>query len=64
MKKGSVTDDSVVQEVREARARLYREGGGTIEGYIRAVHEAVKELRVCRNPKKGGRQKAGLKRTP
>jgi hypothetical protein len=41
MKKKSVLDDPVVREVREARASLWREGGGTIEGYIRAVHEIV-----------------------
>lgn len=53
MKRRSVIEDPVVQEVREARAQLWREGGGTIEGYIRAVHEAVKEIR---SPKKRKRQ--------
>ena len=51
MKKRSVIDDPVIQEVREARAKLWREGGGTVEGYIRAVHEAVKHLRVRRKAK-------------
>ena len=52
MKKKSVIDDPVVQEVREARAKLYREGGGTIEGYIRAVHETVKQMRMQRKPRR------------
>ncbi len=41
----SVLDDPVVQEVREARGRLWREGGGTVEGYIRAVHKSVETMR-------------------
>lgn len=31
------SDDPVVQEVREVRARLWEEGGGTIEGLMRVV---------------------------
>ena len=33
--------DPVVQEVREARAKLWNEGGGTIEGFLRVVRERV-----------------------
>ena len=51
----SVLDDPVVREVREARARLWREGGGTIEGYIRAVHETMEGVR----PRPRTRRKKG-----
>ena len=51
----SVLDDPVVREVREARARLWREGGGTIEGYIRAVHETMEGVR----PRTRTRRKKG-----
>jgi len=37
-------DDPVVREVREARAKLWKEGGGTIEGFIAVVHRRAAEL--------------------
>jgi hypothetical protein len=39
------TDDPVIQEVRRARAQLWEEGGGTIEGYMRVVKEKAAKAR-------------------
>lgn len=48
-------DDPVVKEVREARAKLWNEGGGTIEGFLRAVRKRAATRRRC--------AKAGLGRS-
>ena len=44
-------DDPVVREVREARARLWKEGGGTFEGFRRVVAERVGRMKRSK-PKK------------
>jgi hypothetical protein len=38
-------DDPVVREVREARAKLWKEAGGTIEGLMRLARERVARLK-------------------
>ena len=51
--KGNSQDDPVVGEVRAARARLWREGGETMEGLARLVNERVKTLRKGRRITRG-----------
>jgi hypothetical protein len=46
------TDDPVVREVRETRARMCEEAGGTIEGLMRLVHEEVPEKPSPRKPRR------------
>ena len=43
--KSSVLDDPVVREVRQARQKLWREAGGTIEGLLRLLDERVAKRR-------------------
>jgi hypothetical protein len=50
------SDDPVVQEVRRARARLWKEGGGTIEGLMRVVK--LKAARIRRGDKSKGKRAA------
>jgi len=50
-KKDQWPDDPVVREVREARARLWKEGGGTFEGFRRVVAECVGRIKRSK-PKK------------
>ena len=46
MKKNAcIIDDPVVREVREARAKLWKDGGGTIAGFIRVVKERTARKR-------------------
>ena len=44
-KNASIIDDPVVREVREARAKLWKEGGGTVAGFIRVVKERTAHKR-------------------
>ncbi|MCG3130626.1 MAG: hypothetical protein FLDDKLPJ_01392 [Phycisphaerae bacterium] len=39
----SSTDDPVVAEVRAIRAKLWEEGGGTIEGFIELIRRRCAE---------------------
>jgi hypothetical protein len=43
--------DPVVQEVREARAELWKEGGGTIEGFLAVVNRHAATVRKKRPSK-------------
>ena len=51
-------DGPVVREVREARAKLWEEAGGTIEGLMDLVHSRAAELRGARM-KKGDKGNKG-----
>jgi hypothetical protein len=48
MKTKALWDDPVVREVREARAKLWKEAGGTFEGLQRLVAERVAKLTKMR----------------
>ncbi len=50
------SDDPVVQEVRQARAKLWEEGGGTIEGLMRVVKQRVARIRRAAKPKAKGKR--------
>jgi hypothetical protein len=39
-------DSPVVEEVRRARAALWKEGGGTLEGYLALMDQKVAELKA------------------
>ncbi len=39
------SDDPVILEVRRARAKLWEEGGGTIEGLMRVVKRKAARIR-------------------
>jgi hypothetical protein len=52
--KTETVDDPVVQEVREARAKLWKEGGATFEGFLAAVRRHAAAVRKTR-PTKSGR---------
>jgi len=41
-------DDPVVSEVRAIRAKLWKEGGGTIEGFLKLLHREAKTKRIRR----------------
>ncbi len=45
-------DDPVVREVRQARAKLWKEAGGTIEGLMELVHSRAAQLRDKTRAKK------------
>ena len=45
-------DDPVVREVREARAKLWEEAGGTIAGLMRLAKERASQLQKGK-PKRG-----------
>ncbi len=51
-KKDQWPDDPVVREVREARAKLWKEGGGTFEGFRRVVAKHVDRIKRSK-PRKG-----------
>jgi len=56
-KNAFLIDDPVVREVREARAKLWKEGGGTIAGFIRVVKQ-----RTARKRRRGtGARRKGSK---
>ncbi len=55
-KKDGWVEDPVVEEVRAVRADLWREGGGTVAGLIRAIEERKHAPRRTKSPK-------GAKRT-
>ncbi|MBI4581590.1 MAG: hypothetical protein HY718_17970 [Planctomycetes bacterium] len=44
--KNTMLDDPVVREVRAARARLWRAGGGTVAGFMRIVKEVARGERA------------------
>ena len=44
-KKDEWPDDPVVREVREARAKLWKEGGGTFEGFRRVVAKRAARIK-------------------
>ena len=55
-RKERMPQDPVVQEVRQARAELWKEGGGTIESFIRVVEKyasrrPTRRRRVAKNTK-------------
>ena len=41
----SAFDDPVVREVRAAREKLWKEGGGTIQGFRRVVRKRAAKLK-------------------
>lgn len=44
--KNTILDDPVVREVRAARARLWRAGGGTVAGFMQIVKEVARGKRA------------------
>ena len=49
-------DDPVVREVREARARLWKEAGGTFEGLQRLVAERVSKMKRTKSKRRTPRE--------
>ena len=39
-----ILDNPVVQEIRAIRARMWKDGGGTVEGYLKLVQREAKEV--------------------
>jgi hypothetical protein len=54
-KEPSWPDDPVVREVRAARAELWKEAGGTIEGLMRLAKKRAAEIRRSRRVRRGRR---------
>ena len=54
----SVFDDPVVQDVRRARAKLWREGGGTIKGFMRVVHRYTEDISAEQKPVERGKRRS------
>lgn len=52
-RKDAWPDDPVVREVRKARARLWKEAGGNIDGLMELVHRRMARLR--RKKKRSGK---------
>jgi hypothetical protein len=48
-----IIDDLVIREIRAARGRLWKEGGGTFEGFQRVVAERVGRIARSLLGKKG-----------
>ncbi len=48
-------EELVIREVRDARAKLWKEGGGTIAGFIEAAKRRA-DAHVKRRPRKAGRR--------
>jgi len=49
-----ILDDPVVREVRAARARLWRAGGGTVSGFMQVVKEVARGKRSRSGPAGAG----------
>jgi len=51
MRKPSFSDDPVVAEVRAIRAAMWREAGGTVEGYLRLLDREAKTRKPASSKK-------------
>lgn len=56
------SDDPVIDEIRKIRADMWKEGGGTIEGYLRLVRERSGERRPTTTRKPATKPRPGKSR--
>lgn len=52
-------DDPVVEEVRAVRAKLWEEGGGTIEGFVELIRKRAAEFKSVGAQLKGNARDPG-----